>query len=359
MRTQQLLTRVRDSKILYFDPPVSALARFGGQKAAQKACAYRQKEQQVRANIHSCALPPIWPLYDRYPAVERSNARRLARHILRVMDKYRFDDPVLWICSPLYAALLDELPFNNLVYDCADNFSALPQRMEESLAKSADVVFASTANLVSHLAAWHTNVALIPDGSDYPIFAHAGETMSDFPKGLFNVQGPILGFAGILPPETDFAPLEHAATLRPDWTFVFAGRWSKSAFPESVRSLKNVLCFPCHAPAEASAYAAHYHAFFQLKQKTNSLPDRLPPSILDALSTGRPVISTEIPEHPAPYAELISFAQTPAEFAALCRKALVERSDWMSERRKKFASASSWNRRAGDVTRFLEANGIL
>jgi hypothetical protein len=358
-RTQQLLTRLRDSEILYFDPPVSVLARFGGRKAAQKARAYRSREQQVRTNIRLCALPPVWPLYDRYPSVERNNARTLARHILRVMDDHRFDDPVLWLCSPFYAALLDELPFSHLVYDCAGSFPLLPQRMEESIAKSADVVFAASPRLVSRLAAWHPNVALIPEGADYPIFAHAGETMSDFPRGLFNVQGPILGFAGILPPGSDFGPLEHVATLRPDWNFVFAGRWNKAAFPESIRSLPNVLCFPCHSPAEASEYAAHYQVFFQLKQKDAPPPDRLPLSILDALSTGRPVVSMETPEQPDPYAEFISFAQTPAEFAALCRKALVERSDWMAERRRKFAASASWNRRAGDVTRFLEANGIL
>ncbi len=359
LRAQQLLTRIRDSEILYFDPPVTVLARFGGRKAAKAASAYRKREQQVRTNIHVGALPPIWPMYERYPLLERSNARKLARHILRTLDAHRLDNPVLWLCSPLYALLTEELPFSNLVYDCAGSFPHLPQRMEESVARSADIVFAASPRLASRLAAWHPNVALVPDGSDFSVFAHAGQTLSDFPKGLFNVQGPILGFAGILPSKPDFAPLEHAATLRPDWNFVFAGRWSKAAFPESIRSLKNVFCFPCPSPAEASEYAAHFQVFFQLKQKGTAPPDRLPTAVLDALSTGRPVVSMEIPEHPELYEELISFAQTPAEFAALCRKALVERSDWMAQRRIRFAASSAWNQRAADATRFLEANGIV
>lgn len=87
------------------------------------------------------------------------------------------------------------------------------------------MIFAASPGLVDRLSPCNSNIALLPNGVNYPMFARTG---LDVPPELRDIRGPVLGWVGGLTPDLDLAPVEYAAGEHPDWTFVLVGPgWGK------------------------------------------------------------------------------------------------------------------------------------
>jgi hypothetical protein len=59
-----------------------------------------------------------------------------------------------------------------------------------------------------------------------------------------------------------------------------------------------------------------------------------------------------------PYADLVYFARTPAEFVAQLDRALTEDSERLAGLRRERAEAHSWERRMHDLTGMLDALNV-
>ena len=57
-----------------------------------------------------------------------------------------------------------------MVYDCDRDWFDLPPRWESDLALAADVVFAASPGLADHLSPCNDNIALLPNGVNFPMF---------------------------------------------------------------------------------------------------------------------------------------------------------------------------------------------
>ena len=89
-RTQQLLSRLRDTQILYFAPP-----------AGRRDRSFRQKGQKVRPNVTVYTLPPtLFPVSEQYSRLFLRNQRKLGRFIADKAARHRFQSPLLWTTSP-------------------------------------------------------------------------------------------------------------------------------------------------------------------------------------------------------------------------------------------------------------------
>jgi hypothetical protein len=207
-RTQQLLARMKDAQILYFEPP--AASSRGGSPLSR----------QVRPNILACSLPGI-PESGKLPGLgRRLFERRLAALIGRILKRHHFTAPLLWTTHPWQATLFDCLPYHGLFYDCSTFWPATLARQEGMLAQAADVVFAASPGLMDHLSPCRGNIALIPNGVNYSMF---GRSDVDAPPELSGIAGPVLGWAGQPGIEPDFQPLEYTAAAHPEWTFLLSG----------------------------------------------------------------------------------------------------------------------------------------
>ena len=78
-RKQQVMSRIPDAQILYFDPPVTYLAPLRSKAARSQLRAYREPGEQVQPNVWRYALPPILPFSNKKRTVNRMNRKRLAR----------------------------------------------------------------------------------------------------------------------------------------------------------------------------------------------------------------------------------------------------------------------------------------
>lgn len=352
-RTQHLMTRLRDVEVLFFEPSPPMFTKTKHQKA------YKLAGRTVRDGITLYTLPPILPAGDGHPLLERQNNKKLARYIQKKLAEQHGKDPILWVASPAYAGLTELVPRKGLVYDCDQDWSQLPEHWESELAYNADVVFAASAGLVDHLSPCNTNVALVPNGVVYPMFAQTGLRELPFPGDLVSIQNPILGYAGTIWEDLDLAPVLTAAKAHPEWNFLFVGRVRANPTVPDLRALPNIHFLGQKPIGQLPEYVTRFDVCLSFVRLDRSDYDVLPPRFYEYLATGRPIVSMGVTGQDEEYPDVIYTAYTPVHFVQKCEEALRERSAWNVARRQDYAAAAAWSRRAEQVQSILVGNALL
>ena len=177
-RTQQLMSRLEDAQILFFEPPASA------------AEDWKRPGRKVRQNVIVHTLPPELTQNAALRLLSRVSAGRTVKFIQERLDRVRFTEPLLWCSSPAGAEFMEELPHRGVVYDCYRDWPEYPESWESELAVNADVCFAASPDLLRHLAPCNGNVTLLPNGCNYPMFAKDNLPR---PGPLRRTQAPLAG----------------------------------------------------------------------------------------------------------------------------------------------------------------------
>lgn len=339
-RTQHLAARFRDTQILFFEP-------YPGSGAGKEG-------RRVRPHITVYTLPPAPIPLERagfLPLLHRQG-RQLASFISRVARKHGFRDPLLWTTCPDQVHLLEFLSFRGLVYDCFADYSDLPPQWEGELASQADVVFAASPGLSYRLSPCNANIVLLPNGANYAMFSRPAH---DIPPELREVRGPVLGWVGDLNAGLDLSPVEFAARAHPEWTFLLLGRAEESSRLARLRTLGNVYLPGFRPMSELPDYAARFDLCLDLRRREQDFSDVIPRRIFEYLSTGKPIVTLLAPGQVEEFPDVIYGAHSPAEYCALCERALTEDKNWVSRRRRDYGSAASWSSRAEEVRRILSA----
>ena len=102
-RKQNVMSRLKNSEVLYFDPPVSVIAPLKDKKASAYIKKYKQPGEKVEGheNITVYALPPVLPFFNKYRWINKINQKRQAKFVRKKMREHGFaDETVLWCYSP-------------------------------------------------------------------------------------------------------------------------------------------------------------------------------------------------------------------------------------------------------------------
>lgn len=340
-RTQQLMIRLKDAQVLFFEPP--------GRR-------WRQPGRQMRPGLTVFTLPPLPEVEPRHALLHRQRWRWLARPILRQMERHRFKEPLLWCTDPEQIHLLELLPHRGVVYDCDRDWFDLPPRWESDLALAADVVFAASPGLADHLSPCNDNIALLPNGVNFPMFSRPS---GDLPPELRDLRGPVLGWVGTIDAGLDLAPVAYAAEAHPEWTFVLLGRVRGRPRLDRLADLGNVRLLGRRHPVEVPDYVARFDVCLDLRRQDRSRSDIIPRRIYEYLSTGKPIVTHLYPGQVEAFPDVIYGAHTPAEYCRLCQRALEEAPDWVSPRRRDYGAAAAWSNRSLEVQRILDAIGLF
>ena len=345
-RTQQLISRLREAQILYFAPAQGRLDR-----------AFRQKGKKVRPNVTVYTLPPLLlPQEERYGRLFRMDQGRLGRFVAEKAARHRFSAPLLWTTSPQHVHLLDHLEYGGLVYDCDREWEDLPPAWEGSLAGAADLVFAASPQLRERLSPCSANIALLPNGVNFPMFSRPS---GEVPPELQDIRGPVLGWVGTIDAGLDLSPVEHAARARPDWTFVLLGRIREGARLGGLEGLGNVRLLGWRPAVEVPDYVGRFDVCLDLRREDRPYSDRIPRRIYEYLSTGKPIVTCLLPDQVEEFPDVIYGAHSPSEYCRLCQRALEEDPAWVAPRRRDYGAAAAWSSRAREVQRILGAIGLL
>ena len=341
-RTQQLISRLRDTQVLYFSP-----ARRGPGQDGRK----------VRPNVTAYSLPPLLPVPERCAPLFQLERRRLGRFIAGRAARHRFRAPLLWTTSPEHVHLLDHLSYDGLVYDCDREWEGLPPIWEGSLAQAADVVFAASPQLRDRLSPCSSNIALLPNGVNYPLFSGQGNAAR--PDPIPRARGPLLGWTGTIRPDLDLSPLLYAALARPDWTFVLLGPQEDNHLLPRLRRLPNVLLpGPCPL-SEVPDWLFRCQVLLNFLREDRPYDDVVSTRLYEYLSTGKPIVSMLWPDQVELFPDVVYAAHSEEEFLTMCQHALAEAPGFVSQRRRDHGAAAAWSSHSSQVARILSTAGLL
>ncbi len=344
-RTRQLISRLRDTKILYFSPASSPRDRR-----------WREAGRKVRPNVTEFVLPPLLIRDERLSPLFRIGQQKLGRFIREQAQRQRMTAPLLWVTSPTYVHLLDHLEYSGLVYDCDRVWDELPGPWEGTLAHTADIVFAASPGLRDRLAPCSSNIALLPNGVHFPLFSRHPVCA----RRSRSFSGPVLGWIGTIHADLDLSPLLYAARLRPDWNFLLLGQQVPgNPWLPALRKLDNVaLVDRCTLP-EVPDYMDRCDILLNFLRDSQPYSDVIPVRLYEYLSTGKPIVSMLWPEQVEHYPDVIYGAKTSAELVRLCHQALSEDRGWVSSRRRDYGAAAAWSIRGEEVQHILTTAGLL
>lgn len=346
-RTQQLVSRLRDVQILYFAPAKGNWDR-----------SWKEPGRKVRPNITVYTLPPLgFHLGEQYAPLFRARYRRISRFINEKVARHRFRNPLLWTTSPYQVHLLDELTYRGLVFDCDREWDEVSPEWEGSLAYAADVVFVASRLLADRLAPCSSNIAIVPNGVNYPLFAAPpGPALTDILPG---VTGPVLGWAGTIRPELDLTPILTGARERPDWTFLLLGRREGHPQLGQLKGLPNVVLEGPVPLTEVPDWLGRCHVLVDLLHTDRREDGVVSTRVYEYLSTGKPVVSMLWEEQVEIFPDVVYGAYHTEDFISLCGKAMEEAPGFVSQRRRSYGESASWSVRSGEVARILTTAGLL
>lgn len=340
-RTQQLMTRMRDAQVLFIEPPASYLTR--------------RTRRVMRPGLNVYTMPPVIHVEEHHPYLFRRNVQRLVHFIERMMERHRFENPIIWCTSPIQVHLLEHLNYGGIVYDCQKRWTQYPEYWEYDLTTLSDLIFAASPGLVRHMEGVHDNVTLLENGANFQMFSREDLPV---PRLLRRVAQPIFGHCGTVWRDMDLGPVLSMAHAHPEWEIVFVGKVMNNPWVDELEQYENVRFLGACNHIESPEYMNHFDVCLRLPRHSAEGSDIMTSRFYEYLSTGKPIVTMLHPDQVEPYPDVVYNAHNTQEFVQLCEHALLEVGDWARNRRRDYGAATSWSERVGEATKILKTIGF-
>jgi glycosyltransferase involved in cell wall biosynthesis len=286
------------------------------------------------------------------PADEVGTDQQLAALIDQLIARRGIQRPVLWYYTPMALRWTRRLHPSAaaIVYDCMDHLAgflgAPPSllQLERELLERADLVFTGGASLYEAKRNAHRSVHCFPSSVDVTHFATARDGIAE-PDDQAGIDGPRIGFFGVLDERIDWPLIESVATGRPDWQIVLVGPVAKvdeATLPRGT-NLHYLGPKPYAAlPAYLRGWDVAMMPFARNEATRYISPTKTP----EYLAGGRPVVSTSIRDVVTPYGEhgLVHIADAPDDFIAAAEAARATDLEDLRRRADAFLDGTSWDR---------------
>jgi glycosyltransferase involved in cell wall biosynthesis len=288
---------------------------------------------------------------------DRLNSEILVAWLRAATRRAQLSRPILWTFLPNVGRLVGRLGERMVIYHCVDEYSAfsgVPRealiRMEQDLARRADIVFTSSQQLCDERRGLNPNTHFVSHGVDVPHFAMALDSGTTVPDELRGLPRPIVGFFGLLADWVDLDLVRAVAKARPQWSIVLVGKATTDL--DAVKGLPNVH-LTGQKPYEALPRYCRAFDVGIIPFRINPLTVRANPlKLREYLAAGLPVVSTALPEV-ARYDGLVLLADEPPAFVAAIERALVTRSREADDQRVAAMRGESWHARVEELSQLI------
>ncbi len=281
----------------------------------------------------------------------------LSKKLLKMCE----NKPVVWtyLATSTAVNLIKRLSPQTLIYDCVYDAIRHPEAprdiaaTEHAILTMADVVITDAKYFYNLKKNFNRNVYQIPPGVDFEHFNKAGNPDA---KIMQDIKRPRICFFGCMGKEKiriNLDLLEFIASRKPEWSIINIGPVVDMEIPPNLLRLKNIKWLGFIPYNELPRYLAQCDALilpYQLNEFTESV---LPAKVFECLATGKPVVSTALPELNS-YKEFFSIAEDEEDFLTKLEDALANDSEERRQKRIAFARSNTWEERFKSVCRILE-----
>jgi UDP-galactopyranose mutase len=253
------------------------------------------------------------------------------------------------------APFVDTLPHDTLIFDAMDQLSAFlgapPELIaqEQALLPRADLVFTGGVSLYEAKKPFNAFTYCFPSGVDVAHFAQAEtHALFDRPEELAHLNGPILGFFGVIDERLDLRLLDEVAKARPDWHIVMIGPVVKID-PAHLPHHPNLHYLGGRDYKDLPRYLAYFDVAilpFALNESTRYIS---PTKTLEYMAAHKPIVSTPIRDVISLYDTVVGIADSSESFIAHVEQALKRNPQDWREAEDKLLAAHTWDHIAGEM----------
>jgi glycosyltransferase involved in cell wall biosynthesis len=235
-----------------------------------------------------------------------------------------------------------------VVYDCMDELSqfkfAPPEIVtrERLLLKKADVVFTGGRKMCESKSRYAKNCHFYGCGVDVKHFSQARLPQTAVPQDVQFGEGKVmLGYFGVVDERLDYELIGKLAAANPNWHVVIIGPSCKvdpATFPQAAN---------LHWPGrrEYAQLPSYTKAFdvclmpFAMNEATEFIN---PTKALEYMATGRPIVSTPVPDVVANFGTVVKIAREHDKFIELCRQEALQPDEAAIARGISMAEENQW-----------------
>lgn len=241
----------------------------------------------------------------------------------------RSEKPLLWFYSPSFVPMASIMPNSVVIYDCMDELTqfkgASPQLIndEKQLLSIADVVFTGGRSLYESKRRRHEEVYCFPSSVERKHFEKALKKSTKVPADLASLEGPSVGFYGVIDERFDLDLLRETAELLPKVNFVIIGpvvKIDEADLPQAA----NIHYLGGKKYEELPAYLKGFDVAFMPFALNEATEFISPTKTLEFMAAEKPIISTPIRDVAEIYPEEVKITRTAVEMAAAIEEYLAE-----------------------------------
>ena len=365
-----IMTRLaRANRVLYVEPwaylhPTLRRLRNGQIRLAEMRGPHLS---QVCKNLY-VYQPALWaPRAARFPLSMVTQAIYMA-FLRRALKQLRFQTPILWLFLPDMEVFVGHFDEKLVIYHIVDEYAGYSgvsetwrpvlQRMEQLLARRADLVFVTSPTLLERKRALNEQIFLIPNAVDYEAFAAIVEGEARPPTDMATIPSPVAGYIGAINDKLDLALLVQVAYRCTDWSLVLVGPITVTD-EEGRRALDTLRALPrVHLLGRKRVEdVPHYIAAcdvcllpYRVNEWTRNI-DSL--KLYEYLACGKPVVATNVPAAQR-FSDVVRIASSEMEFITAMNTVLNEDSPALRARRRYIAAQHTWDQRVASLSTAIE-----
>lgn len=340
-RPQQFLSRLsKRHKILFVEGPI-----------------LRDKEDPPTFELRPVKeYPNVTVMRTHFPSSRFGNGAWVDAERLRLLKEAlngplhgHFDQPVQWFYDPMAApCFIGKIGERANVYDCMDELSqfkfAPPEivQREKILLAAADVVFAGGRKMWLSKSKHNDNAHFYGCGVDVAHFAKARANETEVPADAAKLKRPILGYFGVVDERLDYDLIARLADADPKWNIVMIGPTAK-VDPATLPKRANLHWLGRREYAELPNYTKAFDVClmpFALNEATEYIN---PTKALEYMATGRPIVSTAVPDVVSNFSEVVNIAISQECFVEMCVRALANPDEDAIQRGINMANNNQWD----------------
>lgn len=275
--------------------------------------------------------------------------RQMLEDALRGPLKGKFERAVQWFYDPMAVeSHLGQHGSIATIYDCMDElsqFKGAPAPLverERRLLAAADVVFAGGRKMWESKSRNNSNAHFYGCGVDVSHFGKARLASTPVPDDIKHLQGPILGFFGVVDERMDYDLIARLAAARPDWNLVLVGPVAK-VNPADFPRAANIHWMGGRDYSQLPAYTKAFDVAlmpFALNDATEYIN---PTKALEYMATATPIVSTPVPDVVSNFASVVKISKNSDDFVQLCLETVEQADKLAVERGLKMASENTWD----------------
>jgi glycosyltransferase involved in cell wall biosynthesis len=261
----------------------------------------------------------------------------------------QFENPVQWFYDPMaVTAFGGKMGEILTVYDCMDELSkfrfapAEIHSREAELLATADVVFTGGRKLYESKSRFHDNCHFYGCGVDCAHFGSARNGRTQTPHEIRSLPRPVLGYFGVIDERLDYDLIAALADANRNQSVVMVGPVMK-VDPAALPQRPNIHWLGQRSYADLPAICKGFDVClmpFALNEATEFIN---PTKTLEYMATGRPIVSTAVPDVVRNFSDVVSVAQSIEDFVGRCESCFKKQNQEVIEQGLVLAGRNSWD----------------